>query len=372
MSHTLTAPTTPPKHRIPATARPQTTPVRPGDPLATPQKPQKPVSAFETPVKGFLSYCKVECGFAPATVAAYAADLRDLWVWMVEKNKQIAAEAAQNLPASKMLAGGAGGVGGTGGSRGWADLSDARIREHLQTLSQRGLAATSIARHLATIRVFCRYLLSIDFFEKDPTESLIQPKLGRKLPYAPSFEVVDRLLRTPLPSEPLGLRDRALLELLYACGLRASELANLDLKAVQGTNRHLGVIRVMGKGSKERIVPVAKAALDHLDTYLSDVRPTLVRADKPTQRVFLSRTGLPITRIVVWQVVKRHAARAGIRRVHPHVLRHAFATHLLAGGADLRVVQELLGHADLNTTQIYTHVDRSRLKDVITSFHPRP
>ncbi|MEQ9455282.1 MAG: site-specific tyrosine recombinase [Phycisphaeraceae bacterium] len=300
----------------------------------------RPVSAFDGPVRGFLAYCKVECGFAALTITAYASDLKDLWVWMVED-----------------------------GAKSWADLSDARIRAHVQALSRRGLVATSLARHLATIRVFTRYLVSVGVFEVDPAEALVQPKLGRKLPHAPSFEVVDKLLRTPLPEEPLGLRDRALLELLYACGLRASELADLEL---DGLNRGLGVVRVMGKGRKERIVPVARAALEHVTTYLEGVRPELEKKDKPSNRLFLSRTGQPITRIVVWQIVKRHAARAGVRRIHPHVLRHAFATHLLAGGADLRVVQELLGHASLNTTQVYTHVDRSRLKEVISSFHPRP
>ncbi|QDU72603.1 Tyrosine recombinase XerD [Mucisphaera calidilacus] len=255
-------------------------------------------------------------------------------------------------------------------ARSWAELSDARIRAHLQDLStKQELAAVSVARHLATIRVFARYLLSTGLFEADPAEMLIQPKIGRKLPHAPSYEVVNQLLSTPHPDEPLGRRDRALLELLYACGLRASELANINLNDLQ---RDLGVVRVLGKGSKERIVPIARTALDHVEAYIEHDRPELARHDKPSQRLFLSRTGQPITRIVVWQIVKRHAARAGIRKIHPHVLRHAFATHLLAGGADLRVVQELLGHANINTTQVYTHVDRSRLKDVISSFHPRP
>lgn len=297
-------------------------------------------SAFDAPVRGFLTYCKVECGFAPATIAAYGGDLRDFWIWMVRD-----------------------------GAKSWADLTDGRIRSHMQDLSKDGMVASSVARHLATIRVFTRYLLSTGLFEADPAEQLVQPKIGRKLPHAPSVEVMEQLLRTPTADEPLGQRDRALLEMLYACGLRASELAAIEVNDLE---RKLGVVRVMGKGRKERIVPIARPALEQVELYLQNVRPDLERADKPCNNLFLSRTGQPITRIVVWQIVKRHAARAGITKIHPHVLRHAFATHLLAGGADLRVVQELLGHSNLQTTQIYTHVDRSRLKDVITSFHPRP
>ncbi|MEX2215875.1 MAG: tyrosine-type recombinase/integrase, partial [Phycisphaeraceae bacterium] len=158
------------------------------------------------------------------------------------------------------------------------------------------------------------------------------------------------------------------LELLYAGGLRASEIATLDCDRL---HQGLEVARVMGKGSKERIVPIGRPALDAARDYIKELRPKLLKAGKPTNRLLLSRTGSPITRIIVWQVVVKYARRAGMRQVHPHMLRHSFATHLLAGGADLRVVQELLGHSNINTTQIYTHVDRSGLKKVIQKFHPR-
>ena len=157
--------------------------------------------------------------------------------------------------------------------------------------------------------------------------------------------------------------------MLYAGGLRASELADLDIGAVE---LRLGTVRVLGKGNKERIVPLGRPALQAVARYLRDQRPSLAREDQVSRRLFLSRTGQPITRVVVWQIVKRHARRAGLRDVHPHTLRHSFATHLLAGGADLRVVQELLGHSNIRTTQVYTHVDRTRLKEVLQRFHPRP
>jgi integrase/recombinase XerD len=178
-----------------------------------------------------------------------------------------------------------------------------------------------------------------------------------------------RLIDAPKPEDALYLRDRAILEMLYAGGLRASELAGLDRDRL---HMDLGIARIMGKGNKERIVPVGQPAIEAVEKYLEEQRPYLGRPDRETNRLFLSRTGQPITRIVVWQIVTKYARRAGLANVHPHTLRHSFATHMLAGGADLRVVQELLGHSNIKTTQVYTHVDRSRLKHVIQHFHPRP
>ncbi len=299
---------------------------------------KRPASRFDAPVRDFLTFCKVECGFAPATIAAYAADLRDLWVWMVKQK-----------------------------CRSWEDLDFERITAHLRSLQDKGLAVSSIARHVATLRVFCRFLKSQEHILEDPAEELSQPSRWKKLPNVLGREEMDRLLAAPDADSALYLRDVALLELLYAGGLRASEAANL---AVDGVHRELHVVRVMGKGSKERIVPIGGPALRCLERYLDDLRPDLVK--EPTDKVFLSRTGQPITRVVVWQIVKRHAEKAGLEDVHPHTLRHSFATHLLAGGADLRVVQELLGHSNIATTEVYTHVDRSRLKEVLARFHPRP
>ena len=297
-------------------------------------------SRFEGPAKAFLSYCRIECGFAQATLAAYAADLRDLWVWLVDQ-----------------------------GFHNWQALTMERVSEYLRALEARGLAVSTIARHVATMRVFCRYLASEGELADNPVEQLSQPAGWQRLPNVMGQSQIETLLSSPDSSEPLYLRDVALLELLYAAGLRATEVADLDTGAIQP---QLGVARVVGKGNRERIVPIGKPALQAVQRYESELRPRLVRADKPTDRLLLSRSGGPITRVVVWQIVRRHAERAGLQGIHPHLLRHSFATHMLAGGADLRVVQELLGHANIQTTQIYTHVDRSRLKQVISRCHPRP
>ncbi len=291
-------------------------------------------------MREFLSYCRIECGFAPATILAYGADLRDLALWML----------TQHLPT-------------------WRDLTFPHITRYLRDLDHRGYAISTIGRHVATMRVFCRYSESTGALASNPAELMTQPAGWQHLPGVLSAPDMLALLNAPDPADALYLRDAAMLELLYAGGLRASEIATVDKDRV---HLDLSVIRVMGKGSKERIVPIGKPAVEMVRRYLSDLRPTLLRPHKLTNRLLLSRTGSPITRIIVWQIVFRQARRAGLRNVHPHTLRHSFATHLLAGGADLRVVQELLGHSNIKTTQIYTHVDRSRLKAVMQKCHPRP
>lgn len=291
-------------------------------------------------VAAFLSYCRIECGFAPATLAAYGADLYDLVGWMQDH-----------------------------GHTSWNALDRHGIGEHLRYLEARGLELSSIARHVATIRVFGRFLASTGEAAEDPAELLNQPATWKRLPNVLGREAIEKLVAAPDPNDALYLRDVALLESLYAAGLRASEVAEMELEML---HFDLGVARVMGKGRKERIVPVGSPALRALRIYIDELRPSLVGVHGDTQRIFVSRTGQPITRVVVWQIVKRHAKRAGLTDVHPHTLRHSFATHLLAGGADLRVVQELLGHSNIATTQIYTHVDRTRLKEVVSKCHPRP
>jgi integrase/recombinase XerD len=293
----------------------------------------------DEPVRDFLAYCRIECGFSDATLTAYAMDLRDLRVWMGERSMV------------------------------WSDLNIETIAAHLKTLHTNGLQVSSIARHVATIRVFGRFLQSHGHQPNDPAELLTQPSTWRTLPGVMSTDQVKTLLAAPDPADKLYLRDVALLELLYASGLRASEVADMDCDRL---HTQLAVARVIGKGNKERIVPVGKPALAACERYVTELRPTLLREGRPTQRLLLSRTGGPITRIVVWQIVVRHAEKAGLHDIHPHTLRHSFATHLLAGGADLRVVQEMLGHSNIKTTQIYTHVDRSHLTKVIAKFHPRP
>jgi len=292
------------------------------------------------PIRDFISYCRIECGFAEATLRAYAADLRDLWQWLESK-----------------------------GITDWDHLDYNLLTEHLKELSDKGLATTSVARHVATIRVYCRFLHSREMVRVDAGELLTQPSQWRSLPNYLNREQMGKLLHAPQPGDALYQRDLAILELLYAGGLRATELAELEMGQI---NYDLQIARVMGKGRKERIVPLGKPAMAANQVYLEELRPQLERPDKPSDRLLLSRTGGPVTRIVIWQIVTKYARRAGMTHVHPHTLRHTFATHLLSGGADLRVVQELLGHSNIRTTQIYTHVDSTRLKSVITRFHPRP
>lgn len=319
-------------------------PLPPGGPVRLVAKSRNPDAtlrsgAFGRPVQEFLGYCRIECGFADATLEAYGGDLRDLQSWMESKNL-----------------------------RDWSTLGLEVIADHLRFLDGKGLSTSSISRHVATIRVFGRYLSSTGFTKTDPAELLTQPSNWQTIPTVLGKDQIKALLAGPQPGDALYLRDVALLELLYAGGLRASEIADIT---VPGLHADLGVVRVIGKGNKERIVPLGKPALLAARKYLDALRPKLHRASRPTDRLLLSRSGAPITRIVVWQIVVKHARRAGLRNVHPHTLRHSFATHLLAGGADLRVVQELLGHSNIQTTQIYTHVDAGRLKQVIEKFHPR-
>ncbi len=303
---------------------------------------------LDGPIQEFLSYCRVECGFAPATLEAYAADLRELARWL------------EDLAVTD-----------------WRSLDLTLIVAHMRELDSRGLAVSSIARHVATIRVFGRFLAANGRTDRDPAELITQPTVWQTMPGVLTPQQMQALVSSPDPDDELSLRNVALLELLYAGGLRASECADLDRDRVF---MDLGVARVIGKGDKERIVPIGKPALAATKRYLDELWPVLVtrgQGKKQTEkhavsRLLLSRTGRPITRVTVWQIVTRHARRSGLGHVHPHVLRHSFATHLLAGGANLRLVQELLGHANINTTQIYTHVDSSRLKEVVREFHPRP
>ncbi len=307
-----------------------------------------PAIDFQTVRDRFLGYIRVECGLAANTIEAYGRDLRDLF---------------DDLTRS--------GVTEVG------NVSPRDLAEHLARLKAvRGLAASSIARHLATIKMLFRWLASEGHVEVDPSDWLDQPARWHRLPGVLSPNEARRLVETPAPPPgadehalPLWLRDRAMLELMYACGLRASEVGAVARSDIHTT---LGVIRVTGKAGKQRLTPMGRPAEQEVDRYLNDCRWRLARPDgRDENRLFLSRTGRPLERVAVWQIVKRHAAAAGIRGVHPHTLRHSFATHLLLGGADLRVVQELLGHADVSTTQIYTHVDRRRLKEVHRKCHPR-
>lgn len=249
-----------------------------------------------------------------------------------------------------------------------ADLSTPLLREHLYALHDAGLTAASIRRALSALRSYFAILLAEGLVTRDPTERLEAPRRQRPLPGVLSVEAVTRLLATPSLDDPLCLRDRALLETAYGAGLRVSEWIGLGLTDLLLED---GLLRVVGKGDKERIVPIGRTAVGALALYLRELRPRLEQG-QGRGRVFLNARGRPLSRMGAWGILRKHVEAAGIAEpVSPHTLRHSFATHLLAGGADLRAVQEMLGHADISTTQIYTHVDREYLRTVHQQFHPR-
>ncbi len=246
--------------------------------------------------------------------------------------------------------------------------SRADLLEYLAFCVAQDVSPRTTSRLLSSLRRFYGYLLREDRIKTDPTMLIDSPKIGRSLPKSLSEEQVEKLLQSPNVAQPLGLRDRAMLETLYAAGLRVSELVGLTLSQMSLSQ---GVVRVIGKGDKERLVPLGEEAISWINRYLSHGRPALVRR-RSTDAVFVTARGGPMTRQAFWHNLKRHARTADIQAaLSPHTLRHAFATHLLNHGADLRVVQMLLGHSDLSTTQIYTHVARARLKDLHAQHHPR-
>lgn len=302
--------------------------------------------------QSFLAFLRVECGLSPNTIEAYGRDLRDL-----------VAELAQSAIARP------------------EQITPRDLALHLQSLRRvRQLNATSVARHLATIRMFCRWLVNEAHAEPGISDWLERPTTWRTIPGVLSPGNIEKLIHAPRPPTaedikagrglPLWLRDRAILELMYACGVRATEVGALGLGDIEF---RIDIAKVTGKGNKQRLVPFGRPAAETLHRYLEECRPLLVREDRRDKgRLFLSRTGRPLERVAVWQIVTRHAQSIGLAGVHPHLLRHTFATHMLSGGADLRVVQELLGHARVTTTQIYTQVDQPRLKEIHRRFHPRP
>jgi integrase/recombinase XerD len=241
------------------------------------------------------------------------------------------------------------------------------LRAYLQGQTRDGRSTKTVARRYAALRVFLKFLLAEGHDVGPLLQQIERPKPERSLPKVLSRAQVNQLIAAPDPKSMLFARDVAILELLYASGLRASELCDLKLR---DTNLQVGCVRVLGKGMKERIVPLGKAAREAIERYLLDCRPRLERA--PSELLFLSRTGKPLERVGLWMLIEKYGRKSGLlKSISPHVLRHCFASHLLGGGADLRVVQELLGHSDIATTQIYTHVDQTRLKAVHEKYHPR-
>ena len=286
----------------------------------------------------FVSYLRNECHHADNSVLAYSRDMRAFLEWLGERSLS---------------------------QLGIHDLSD-----YVGSLSSRELAPASIARNIVAVRTFYKYLQLEGVVRDNPAELLAAQKMWQRMPHVMSPTQVDAFLSAPRKTDSFWQRDRAMLEVLYATGCRATEactitLANTDLEKRQ--------IRCEGKGGKQRIVPLGTQAVRSIELYITESRPTLYeRSKRPSDRLFLTRTGLEIDRVQLWRLVKLYAARVGIREeISPHSLRHSFATHMLAGGADLRQVQELLGHANIQTTQIYTHVDHSRLKKIHKQFHPR-
>ncbi|MAD52363.1 MAG: site-specific tyrosine recombinase XerD [Candidatus Marinimicrobia bacterium] len=248
-------------------------------------------------------------------------------------------------------------------------IKQKHIRGFIRALADIHLSASSINRALSSIRSYHTYLNDEHWVENNPSQLMEAPKLPRKLPDVLTVQEVDDILDAVDESAALALRDLALLEILYSAGLRVSEACNLNLTGMLLDNE---MIRVSGKGNKERLVPMGSRALDRLNDYIKFERPALSRKRKTDGIVFLSRNGRPLTRMSVYNILKKWSQTAGItKKVSPHTMRHSFATHLLEGGADLRAVQEMLGHADISSTQIYTHLDKEHLKEVHRTFHPR-
>jgi len=286
---------------------------------------------------GFLSYLRVERGLAANTVEAYARDL-DKYSRFVEKN-------------------------------GWSfeDAGPAGIRKFLLWLEEQHLESRTVARQIVTLRNFYRYLRREGLIASNPAEDLESPRLWKVLPKYLTVEETEKLLAQPPNDTPLGLRDRAILEMLYAAGLRVSELISLR---VADLNQDMGYVRTLGKGNKQRIVPVGTAAINAVQAYFGARAQLLGKRLSPY--LFVNRRGGRLTRQGVWFLLSRYGKLAGMRKqITPHLLRHSFATHLLARGADLRSLQMMLGHSDISTTQIYTHVSTARLKEIHKKYHPR-
>ena len=290
-------------------------------------------------LENFLDYITLERGLSINTRKAYADDIRQFLDELTLK-----------------------------GVTSLSQVSRKQVLDHLMAMKAKGMSTNSISRHLVSIKVFFRYLQQEGMLDRNVTDTMDSPKLWKILPDTLSEKEVDLLLSAPDMNKPLGVRDRAILELFYASGLRVSELANLQL-----ADLHLdeGYIRCIGKGRKERVIPAGEVSIRLLKRYLDEIRPQLTH-DPNMTNVFVSRRATPLCRQRLWQLIKEYTRRAGImKNVTPHTLRHSFASHLLQNGAPLRVIQEMLGHADIATTQIYTHVNPERLKSIHQQFHPR-
>jgi integrase/recombinase XerD len=300
--------------------------------------PQSGAAALDPHIHTFMNYLRVEKGLSDNTLQAYRRDIQ----------KFAAFAGKHKLGTSK--------------------VSRSDIVDFLGTLYRQHLDSRSVARHLVTIRHFFRFAMMEGFVTADPAENIESPKFRQSLPDFLSVEEVDRLVRQPDASTTAGVRDRAMIELMYSTGLRVSELCHLRVSDVQ---LDPGCLRCIGKGNKERLVPIGRGALKALGDYLREARPKLA-GDRVSPSVFLKQRGHRMDRITFWKILSEYGRKAGLRKsLTPHMLRHSFATHLLDRGADLRSVQLMLGHSDISTTQIYTHVVEERLKQVYKAHHPR-
>jgi integrase/recombinase XerD len=295
---------------------------------------------MEELIDTFLNYLLVERGLANNTILSYRRDLAKFTSYL-KKN----------------------------GIDSFSKVDRGHISNFMFSQKEKGLSASSIARNLVAIKVFYRFLLRERILKEDPTSVLETPKLWKRLPEVMNLDEVETLITSPDLRKEQGIRDRAILEMMYATGMRVSELINLKLEDI---NLEIGFVRCVGKGRKERIIPLGRKAREALERYLNRVRPKLLK-EKTSSYIFLSRLGKKISRQGLWKIIMRYVRIAKIKRkIKPHTLRHSFATHLLERGADLRSVQEMLGHADISTTQIYTHIRKDRLKSIHSKFHPRP
>jgi len=291
--------------------------------------------AASAPVKSFLDFCRVEKGLAANSLHSYQFDLQRL---------------SSGLPMEPQKA------------------SADDLSSYVESLYGAGLSARSIARHITTLRNFYSFLTREGDIDRDPTEFLALPRQWSTLPKYLNRDELERLLAAPPLDKPTGLRDRAMLELLYAAGLRVTELCRLEISAVE---RDLGVLRVTGKGNKQRLVPFGESAKEAIERYLADGRPRLLKG-RASRFLFITARASAMTRQTFWKLLRLYGRQVGIfRNLTPHVVRHSFATHLVEGGADLRSVQIMLGHADISTTQVYTHVARRRLRETVDQHHPR-
>jgi integrase/recombinase XerD len=295
--------------------------------------------ALDKYIDSFLDYLAVERGLSVNTLVSYGNDITQFFKYCREKK----------IPPDNVL-------------------TQSTLTSYLLHIRSKGRSPSTVSRHLASMRAFCRFLLNESIIDNDPTENFDSPRLKQRLPNVLTPEEVEVLLNQPVNVKPAGLRDKAMLELLYASGLRVSELIWLDIDDV---NLEYGFVRCTGKGNKERIIPIGTMAIKSVSEYLARGRAKLTRG-KPSKALFVNQHGKRLTRQGFWKILKKYSKKGGIKKViTPHTLRHSFATHLLENGADLRAVQEMLGHADIATTQIYTHLTNTGLKEMYKKTHPR-